>query len=185
MTFHYIILITEWKPYLDMYSDIQGYKYNWFKSKDNKLKLNSSLIMTIGYFLTIFGFSKFLGEKLYKVNLFSFIFIICIWSTWDFSYYTIFEAAYNYIPVLLYDIFISGGLCLVLTQLIFNKYYKILEKNIPMLVLLYFVTMFLFLYVCYKYNPDISNITGIYQPFHFLFFILFMLLLTYYVLKLK
>ena len=183
MVFQYILLITEWKYYLNIYSDIQGYKYNWFKSQDNKLKLNSSLIMTIGYFLTIFGFSKFLGEKLYKVNLFSFLFIICIWTTWDFAYYTMFERATKYLPVLLYDIFIVGGLCLVLTQFIFNKFYKILEKNIPMLVLLYFVTMFLFLYVCYKYNPDISNITGIYKPHHSLFFILFMLLIIYYFFK--
>ena len=44
MVFQYILLITEWKPYLDMYTDLEGYKYNWFKSQDNKLKLNSSLI---------------------------------------------------------------------------------------------------------------------------------------------
>ena len=178
-------MITEWKPYLDMYTDIQGYKYNWFKSQDNKLKLNPSLIMTFGFLITIISFSKFLGEKLYEVNLFSIIFIISIWTTWDFGYYIMFEKATKHLPVLLYDIFIVGGLCLVLTQFIFNKYYKILEKNIPILGLLYFVAMFLFLYTCYKYNPDVSSITGIYQPFHFLFFVLFMLLLTYYVLKLK
>jgi len=183
MMFEYILMIIEWKYYLDIYTDLQGYKYNWFKSEDNKLKLNSSLIMTFGFLLTIIGFSVFLGEKLYKVNLVSFLFIICIWTTWDFAYYIAFEKATKHLPIFLYDIFIVGGLCLVLTQFIFNKYYKILEKNIPILILFYFGTMFLFFYVCYKYNPDVSNITGIYKPFHSLFFILFMLLLIYYFLK--
>ena len=169
MIFQYILLITEWKPYLNMCSDIQGYKYNFFLSKDKKLRLIPLIIFSINYPVLLFTFSKLLGEKLYKFNLYSFLFIIFVYGMWDFAYYIMFDKVLKHLPVILYDILIVGGLCLLLTQFIFNKYYKILEKNIPILVLLYFVTMFLFLYVCYKYNPDVSNINGIHQPYHVLF----------------
>jgi hypothetical protein len=185
MVFHYILLITEWKPYLDMCSDIQGYKYNFFKSQDNKLRLIPLIIFTLGFFIMVPGFSYFLGEKLYKINLVSFLFIIFVYAAWDFSYYTMFDKAQKHLPVLLYDTILVGGLCLLLTQFIFNKYYKILEKNIPILVLLYFVTMFLFFYVCYKYNPDLSNISGIYNIHHFLTFIVIFIIIIYIFYKLK
>jgi hypothetical protein len=171
MIFEYILLITEWKPYLDMYSDIQGYKYNFFKSQDNNLRLIPLIIFSINYPMFLFILSRFLGEKIFKINLVSFLFIVLLYGMWDFAYYIMFDKALKHLPVLLYDIFIVGGLCLVLTQFIFNKFYKILEKNIPILVLLYFINMFLFFYVCYKYNPDVSNITGISQPYHVLFII--------------
>jgi len=180
MIFQYILLITEWKYYLNMCSDIQGYKYNFFKSKDNKLRLIPIFLLTIGAFFMLFIFHPFLGEKLFNINLYSFLFIVFIYVMWDFAYYIMFDKALKHLPLILYDIFIVGGLCLVLTQFIFSKYYKILEKNIPILVLLYFVTMFLFLYVCYKYNPDLSNINGIYQPFHVLFLVIFLLVLIFF-----
>jgi len=179
MIFEYILLITEWKPYLDMCSEIQGYKYNWFKSQDNKLKLIPLLIHSFFFLVLLFVLSRFLGEKIFKINLVSFLFIVLIYGMWDFAYYIMFDKALKHLPVLLYDMIVVGGLCLVLTQFIFNKFYKILEKNIPVLILLYFVTMFLFFYVCYKYNPDISNITGIYQPYHILFIVFITLLATF------
>ena len=171
MTFQYILLTSEIKPYLNMCSDIQGYKYNWFKSQDNKLKLYNIILLSLGYVIFVFIFSKMLGEKLFKVNLYSFALMVIVCVAWDFGLYTLFEKSTKHLPVLLYDMIVVGGLCLVLTQFIFNKYYKILEKNIPILVLLYFINMFLFFYVCYKYNPDVSNITGISQPYHVLFII--------------
>jgi len=176
MAFQYTLLITEWKYYLNMCSDIQGYKYNFFKSKDNKLRLIPLFLLTIGYSFMLFIFHPFLGEKVFKINLYSFLFIVLVYAFWDFAYYTMFDKALKHLPVLLYDILIVGGFCLVLTQFIFNKFYDILEKNIPILVLLYLLTMFLFIYVSYKYNPDISNITGIYQPFHVLFIVVITLL---------
>jgi hypothetical protein len=187
MVFQYILLITEWKPYLDMCSDIQGYKYNFFKSKDNKLRLIPLIIFSLVYFIMVTCFSYFLGEKLYKINLYSFLFIIFVYAFWDSAYYVMFDKALKHLPILLYDIFIVAGLCLVLTQFIFNKFYKILEKNIPILSLLYVTAMILFFYVCYKYNPDVSNITGIYQPYHVLFIVFLSLvsIFCYNLLKLK
>jgi len=185
MVFQYILLISEWIPYLNMYSDIQGYKYNWFKSQDNKLKLNPLIIMTIGYPCYLFTIYKIIGEKLFSINFISFLVVILTYFMWDVAYYSMLENATNHYLVLLYDVFIVGGLCLVLTQFIFNKYYKILEKNIPIVGLLYIVGIFSFVYVSFKYNPDISNITGIYKPFHSLFFILFISVASYILIKLK
>jgi hypothetical protein len=188
--FQYIFLITELHPYLNMCSDIQGYKYNWFKSQDNKPRLIPLIIFTLGYPVMLLIFYYFLREKLYKINLYSFLFIVLMYTFWDFGYYIMFDKALKHLPVLLYDIFIVGGLSLVLTQFIFNKFYKILEKNIPILGLLYVTAMFSFLYVSFKYNPDVSNITGIYQPFHVLFMIFLIFLIValpfcYNLLKLK
>jgi hypothetical protein len=186
MVFQYMLATTEVKPYLNMCSDIQGYKYNWFKSQDNKLRLVPLLIYSLSYPTTmVFIFSKFLGEKLFNINLHSFLFIVFIYAAWDFAYYVMFDKAQKHLPIILYDVFISGGLCLVLTQFIFNKYYKILEKNIPILVLLYFVTMILFFYVCYRYNPDLSNINGIYNIYHFLTMVVIFTIASYILFKLK
>jgi hypothetical protein len=186
MIFQYILATTEVTPYLNMCSDIQGYKYNWFKSQDNKLRLVPLLIYSLSYPTTmVFIFSKFLREKLFNINLHSFLFIVFIYWMWDFAYYIMFDKALKHLPVILYDIFIVGGLCLILTQFVFNKFYKILEKNIPILVLLFFGTMFLFFYTCYRYNPDVSNITGVYQPFHVLFIILVIASLQFFYSLLK
>ena len=54
MTFQYILLTSEIKPYLNMCSDIQGYKYNWFKSQDNKLKLYNIILFSLGYVIFVF-----------------------------------------------------------------------------------------------------------------------------------
>ena len=117
----------------------------------------------------MWGFEISVGNKLYTTNASSLSIIVSLWSTWGFAYYIMLKKATNHVRILLYDFFVTGVICIILTQFIFNKFYKILEKNIPILGLLYVTSMFSFLYVCYKYNPDISNITGIYQPFHVLF----------------
>ena len=184
MIFQYILLITEWKPYLDMYSDIQGYKYNWFKS-DNKLDLIRTLIFSWGYVIMMWGFEISVGNKLYTTNASSLSIIVSLWSTWGFAYYIMLKKATNHVRILLYDFFVTGVICIILTQFIFNKFYKILEKNIPILVLLYFVTRFLFFYVCYKYNPDLSNINGIYNIYHFLTMVVIFTIASYILFKLK
>ena len=168
MTFEYIFLAIEWKPYLDMYTDLQGYKYNWFKT-ENKLDLLRTLTFSWGYFIFMWINGIILGDKLYTPNKSSILLIIWLWVTWTFAYYVMLKRGLKHLPILMVDTLLTGVTCLLLTQFVFNKFYKILEKNIPILGLLYFVTMFLFLYVSYKYNPDISNITGIYEPFHSFF----------------
>jgi hypothetical protein len=184
MVFQYILLITEWIPYLNMYSDIQGYKYNWFKT-EGKLDLMRTLIFSWGYFIMMWGFEIIVGNKLYTTNASSLSIIIWLWSTWGFAYYIMLKKANNHVRILLYDFFVTGVICTILTQFVFNKFYKILEKNIPILILLYFVTMILFFYVCYKYNPDLSNINGIYNIYHFLTMVVIFTIASYILLKIK
>jgi len=185
VTFQYIIMITELKYYLNMYSDVQGYKYNWFKSQNNKLNIIPLFIFSFAYLTMVLGFEKILGDDLYKTCSRSIILIFFIYGCWSFAYFSMFEKSVKHLPVMLYDIFVNGILCLVLTQFIFNKYYKILEKNIPILVLLYFGTMFLFFYACYIYNPDLSNINGIYNIYHFLTMVVIFTIASYILFKLK
>jgi drug/metabolite transporter (DMT)-like permease len=179
-------MTTELKYYLNMYSDVQGYKYNFFKSKDNKLNIIPLFMFSFfAWFVLALGFEKILGNDLYKINSKSIILIFLIYGIWSFAYFSMFEKSTKHLPVMLYDIFITGILCLILTQLVFNKFYKILEKNIPILILLYFVTMILFFYSCYKYNPDLSNIKGIYEPFYLLIMVVLFAVATYIFVKLK
>lgn len=178
-------MITELKYYLNMYSDVQGYKYNWFKSQNNKLNIIPLFIFSFAYLTMVLGFEKILGDDLYKTCSRSIILIFFIYGCWSFAYFSMFEKSVKHLPVMLYDIFVNGILCLVLTQFIFNKYYKILEKNIPILVLLYFGTMFLFFYACYIYNPDLSNINGIYNIYHFLTMVVIFTIASYILFKLK
>lgn len=184
MIFEYIFLAIEWKPYLDMYTDLQGYKYNWFKT-DNKLDLIRTLIFSWGYFLFVWVFGLILGNKLYTLNISSILLIVWLWVTWSFAYFIMLKRGSKHLPILLVDILLTGVACLLLTQFIFNKFYKILEKNIPILVLLYFVTMILFFYVCYRYNPDLSNINGIYNIHYLLLVIVAFIVATYIFSKLK
>ena len=184
--FVYIFMSTELKYYLNVFSDVQGYKFNFFKSQDNKLKLNSLLILSIFTWLLFFlGMEIVLGDDLYKVGSKSLVLIFLLYAMWSFAYFGMFEKSVKHLPVMLYDIFVTGLLSLVLTQIILNKYYKILEKNIPILVLLNFITMILFFYLCYKYNPDLSNIKGIYQQLYSIIFILLFIIFTYIFYKLK
>lgn len=184
MVFEYIFLAIEWKPYLDMYTDLQGYKYNWFKTA-GKLDLIRTLIFSWGYFLFVWVFGLILGNKLYTPNISSILLVIWLWVTWSFAYFIMLKRGSKHLPILLVDILLTGIACLLLTQFIFNKYYKILEKNITILSLLSIITMFLFFYVCYKYNPDLSNINGIYNIHYLLLITLVFTIVTYIFYKLK
>ena len=184
MVFEYIFLAIEWKPYLDMYTDLEGYKYNWFKT-ENKLDLLRTINFSWGYFIFMWVIGIILGDKLYTPNKSSILLIIWLWVTWSFAYFIMLKRGLKHLPILLVDILFTGVACLLLTQFVFNKFYKILEKNIPILILCYFLTMFLFFYVSYRYNPDLSNINVIRSIPHLLILLLSFSIATYIFYKLK
>ena len=66
-----------------------------------------------------------------------------------------------YYKVLLFDIFIVGGFSIILTKYLLDNFYDILKKYIPLLFIFYLLTMIMFYYESYKYNPDLSNIKGV------------------------
>ena len=80
---------------------------------------------------------------------------------WDVAYFCMFDKSTKYLPVLMYDVLVVGGVCFVLAQYLLKNYYDILKNYTPLLFIFYFITMIWFLYECYKYNPDLSKIKGI------------------------
>lgn len=160
MIFQYILLISELNYYLDMVSNIQGYKINGFKNLDNNFTFKNSIIFTIGYVVVIcILYYYIIFPK--KSILEGFIFVLILYLVWDLCLFSLFDKAVHYYPILLYDAFIVGGLCMVISQYILYNYYDIFKKYIPLLFIFYILTMTWCFYEVYKYNPDLSNIKSI------------------------
>jgi hypothetical protein len=51
MTTQYFFMSIEWKYYLDMLSDIQRYKFNFYKNEKNEFILKNIIIYIFIYFL--------------------------------------------------------------------------------------------------------------------------------------
>ena len=158
MIIQYLLCITEIFPYLNMISHIQGYKFNFYKNLDNNFTFKNIIIVTIGFILLYFIYYYIILNN--KSLLEGFIFLSFIYFMWDICLFSCFDKATKYWPLLLYDIFIVGGLCMLISQYLYKKYYNILNKYIFILFILYLLTMLWFLYEVYRYNPNLSNIKG-------------------------
>jgi hypothetical protein len=160
MSITFILCIFEWKYYLDMISDIQGYKFNSFKNLNNNFSLKIIILFTLCFYIaSLIVYSYIILPK--KGYIEGFLFLCMFWAIWDGSYLFSFDKALTHINVLLFDIFIVGGICIVLTQYIFYNYYDILKDYLLLLFIFYLLTMLLFFYENYNYNKDLSNIKGI------------------------
>ena len=157
MITQYIFMYIEWKYYLDMLSDIQGYKFNFYKNEKNEFILKNIILFSFIYLLISFVFYYYL-IILKKGYIESFLIVIYIYAFWDWCLFFMFDKGVYHWPVQLFDIFIVGGFSIVLTQYLLNNFYNILKKYTPLLFILYLITMIMFFYKCYKYNPDLSNI---------------------------
>ncbi len=160
MIFQYLLLITELEHYLDMITDIQGYKFNFYKNLECNFTFKSISIFLFGYVVVCFMLYYYIIISK-KTLLEGFIFISILYSFWDVCLFNMFDKAVKYYPLLLYDIYIVGGVCMVVSQYIVYNYTNILQKYIPLLFLLYISTMLWFFYECYRYNPNLSNIKGV------------------------
>jgi len=161
MIFQYLLLITEITPYANIVKDIQNYRPNMFKNLDDNFTLKNLIIFSLGYlFLIIFIYYYIIFPK--KTCIEGFIFVSFIYGAfWETALFSCFDKAVNHLPVLLYDAFIVGGVCMVISQYIVYNYYDILKNYIPLLFIFYLITMIWFFYEFYKYNPDLSNIKGV------------------------
>ena len=156
----HILLLFECNYYLDMVSDIQGYKFNFFKNDKNQLSLKNILIYTLGYIpFPIFLYYYIIRE--HKSIKEGFLFTTALNALWDCGLFSLFDKAVKHVSALLYDTIIVGGVGMVIAQYIFYNYYNIIKKHIPLLSILYLITMLMCGYTCYKYNPDLSNIKGV------------------------
>jgi len=160
MIFQYILLISEWNSYLNMVSDIQGYKFNLYKNLENNFTFKNSIVFTMGYIVFIY-FIYYYIILTKKSLLEGFLFSSFIALMWDACIFCLFDKGVKYYPLLLYDTFIVVGVCMVISQYILYNYYDVLKKYIPLLFVFYISTMIWFFYKFYKYNPDLSNIKGI------------------------
>ena len=102
-----------------------------------------------------------LNIDVFDMNFKNFWFIVLLYSLWDAAIFFMFDTSTKFLSVMLYDIFVVGGICLLLTQYLLYNYYNILKNYTLLLFIFYFITMIWFLYECYKYNQDLSNIKGI------------------------
>jgi len=160
MIFQYILLISEWNSYLNMVSDIQGYKFNLYKNLENNFTFKNSIVFTMGYIVFIY-FIYYYIILTKKSLLEGFLFSSFTAFMWDACIFCLFDKGVKYYPLLLYDTFIVVGVCMVISQYILYNYYDVLKKYIPLLFVFYISTMIWFFYKFYKYNPDLSNIKGI------------------------
>ena len=154
MITQYILLYFETKPYLhEMPSDIQGYKFNFYKNEKGELSLKLPFVFIIGYLcMIVFFYLYFKFEEIDYID--AFIITITYYLFWDTGIFFMFDKGVYHWKVLLYDAFVVGGFGIVLTKYLFNNYYKFM--NIPLLFIMYLLSMINFLYECYKYNPDIK-----------------------------
>ena len=160
MIFQYIFLISEWYSYLDIISYIQGYKTNMYKNNKNQFTFRWIFVIIFGYIFML-GFLYYYMILLKKSLLESFIFISILYAFWDVCYIISFNLQFTQLPVLMYDILVVGGICMVISQYILYNYYNIIKNYIAVLFILYLLTMVLFFYYGYTYNPDLSNIKGL------------------------
>lgn len=157
MITQYFFLYVEWNYYLDMLSDIQGYKFNFYKNEKNEFVLKNLILFSLIYIL----FSSTLYYYLIilkKGYIESFLLVIILYAMWDWCLFFMFDKGVYHWPVQLFDIFVVGGFSIALTQYIFYNYYDILKDYLLLLFIFYLLTMLLFFYENYKYNPDLSNI---------------------------
>jgi peptidoglycan/LPS O-acetylase OafA/YrhL len=140
-----------------MISDIQGYRFNFYKNKKNEFIFKNLIIFSIIYFLLSCIFYYYL-VTIKKSYIESFFIVSFIYSFWDVCLFSMFDKGVNHWPVQLFDIFVVGGFAIILTQYIFYNYYDILKDYLLLLFIFYLLTMLLFFYRCYTYNPDLSNI---------------------------
>jgi hypothetical protein len=161
MSIQYVLVITEWNYYLDMISDIQGYKFNFYKNLENNFTLKNITAFTVLY-VGVFTFALYYYIIQNKKSIIDgFIFITLLALMWDVCLFFMFDRATKYLPLLLYDSFVVAGVCGIISQYLLYNYYPVLKKYIGFLIVLYSATMVWFLYESYKYNPDLSNIKGI------------------------
>lgn len=160
MIIQYIFLCIELKYYLNMISDIQGYRFNLYKNEKNEFTLKNIIVISFIYLLLSFIFYHYL-ITIKKSYIESFFIVSVLYSSWDLGLFCMFDKSVYYYKVLLFDIFIVGGFSIVLTKYLLDNFYDILKKYIPLLFIFYLLTMIMFYYENYKYNPDLSNIKGV------------------------
>ena len=147
----YVLCISELDSYSDMVSDIQTSKLNY-------MTIKWIAVVSIGYI--IFGaFLYYYMIHPTKLYIEGFVFLSAMYLLWDGALFFLFDRASKHLLILLYDVFIVGGVGMIAAMYILNNYYSILKSYTVPLLCCYIASMCWYLYECYKYNPDLSKLT--------------------------
>ena len=144
-----------------MISDIQHYRFNFYKNKKGYFSYKNIIIYILVYILVSYFFYYFIIQPK-KSLLEGFFFASITYLIADGNFFWGFDAAVPHLPILLYDSFVVGGVCMLLSQYLMTNFYTttLQHYTVPLFVL-YVASMALFFYSIYLYNPDLSNIQGI------------------------
>jgi hypothetical protein len=153
-------MLTELKQYMNMITDIQGYKMNALKDLNNNINLKNLIIFGLMFPLCciiIYYYIVIPRKSLLEGYLF-----MSLWTlSWDICLFSCFDKANQYLLLLLYDTFIVGGCSVLFAQYIVYNYYNYIKKYTILIFILWLLSFYLFIYKCYMYNPDLSNIKGV------------------------
>ena len=146
MCIQYTQILTYWKSYLSNWSDIIGYKFNVGKGYQYAAWL---IAMTLGY-IVVTWYLYILRFK-YQVSIaYLFVFNGIWYAFWDMLPILMLKG-YKHWPDLLFDCVFAGGVW-TLAIPIFERFYPVLKNMIPLLALVYCITLFLFFYITYDFN---------------------------------
>lgn len=151
----YVLLITEWNTYLDMLTDIQGYKPNFYRDEKGKVNLKSPLVFIFVYpviMYFIYHYTIVSKKSIIEIALFTSL----LYALWDAAIFLCFDKANYHIPILMYDTFVVGGLGVGFAAYILYNFYDVLKQYIPALSILYILSMIAFLKYAYEYNSSFT-----------------------------
>jgi len=130
--------------YNSIASDIQGYKFKFFHDEKENFTFVRLSIYLFGYILV----SLFLYRYVILTNMKyaeSFFFLSFIYLIWNTCYVQSFNNVLSKIPLLVYDVFVTGGLAMVASVYLFKNYGKTL--SLPLLFILNALSISLFFYI--------------------------------------
>ena len=148
MTIQYLQYQIYLNKYLDSFSRIQGYRFNFSTFNKDKLWWLANFI---GFPLMTFWL--YTAYYVFKVPLFwLIIFFTYIYQIWDLCPAYMLDNAFKELPILLFDAFFSGGFWVLITISLFNRYGDIFVKNMWILMVTWLLSMLITMYRMYIYN---------------------------------
>lgn len=147
MTIQNILIYFEFYYYFGMTWDIENRKANYFESWSSFLKMVVSYILFYASVLFLFNMNHGMSV------LYSFILGVVVYAVADVNVYALFDTSSKYIPVLLCDIFVLGGLQFALTTYLM-KNYQDLFKNLYIGIIGFTITSIVLAYRAYSYGKN-------------------------------
>ena len=142
LIFQFISCTVILKSYMNGVNKISKKEFNLSTYPNYLINL---FIWSFGYWLmalTFYYLFHKINESITVVTYFGLI----IYLTWDAFPIAIIQDGYKHLPVFLYDIFITGGVCIAFSSYIYKNYYNILSKNLYILGILYVISFLVFFY---------------------------------------